>query len=106
MTHSLVYLAKTIFQSLDEFVAYHEIIVRRNGFVNMHPECLYEIYCEQSENLLDYGTFCATLTGNTNTTCRIRLSCSDPTFFRERNVIYVYRQKKEKRFEKIPSFRS
>lgn len=106
MTRSLIDLAQTIFQSLDEFLEYHSIVILSDGFVDVHPICLYEIYCEQSENLLDYGTFCATLTDNANVTCRIRMSCANPIYFRERNVAYVYSQKKEKRFKKIPSFRS
>lgn len=107
MTHSLVDLAKTVFQSLDEFIAYHGIDLTKKQEVSIQLRCLYEIYCEQSDNLLDFGTFCANIVGTTNhRRTVIVFNCNNPTFFRERNLAYVFRQKKETRFNKIPSFKS
>lgn len=105
ITRSLVDVAKVTFQSLDEFMEYHNITLNVNT-IHMPLDCLYEIYCEQSDNLLDFGTFCAILTNNKSRKTHIYLSCNNPDFFRERTITYVYRQKKETRFRKIPSFKS
>lgn len=106
LTSSLVDIAKTVFQSLDEFIKYHGIVFHDHTTVQIPLICLYEIYCEQSDNLLDFGTFCATILGNTKSKAqKVTMHCNDPFYFRERTIAYVYRQKKESRFQKIPRFR-
>lgn len=104
MSSDLISRAKIVFQSLEEFMQYYELrLVGDNFYIEL--KVLYEIYCEQSENCLDFGTFCAILVGENSKKTHVEITTNDPSLFRERQLAHAYKKKKESRFKKLPKIK-
>lgn len=100
----LIARAKLVFQSLDEFLQYYELRLVGENFT-IELKVLYDIYCEQSENCLDFGTFCAILVGKDSKKTHVEITTNNPSLFRERQLAHAYQKKKANMFKKLPKIK-
>jgi len=100
----LINLANKLFQTPEEFIAYYNITLGANN-ISIRLDVLYQIYCEQSENCVDFGIFCAILLGKAGKKTHVEITTNSPSLFRERQLQYVYKKKKEGKLKKLPKFK-